>query len=706
MNRFHLSTAIVARTTAAVLVSLALVGPGHAEDAMLPLTLTYQTETGPATGRYHRLDRNETWSAAETALIVCDVWDYHHCLNAVRRLEEFAPRLDQVIKKARAQGVTIIHSPSDCMAAYEDHPARRRAVAVPEAASLPAEIDAWCSRIPSEEKATYPIDQSDGGEDDDPQEHQAWAAKLKAMGRNPGTPWKQQSDLITIDAERDYISDRGEEVWSILEQRGIKNVILTGVHTNMCVLGRPFGLRQMARNGKHVVLMRDMTDTMYNPARWPYVSHFTGTDLIVAHVERHVCPTITSDQFLGGQPFRSKNDRRRHLVIVMAEDEYETNRTLPEFAIRHLGHDFRVSFVHGSETERNEIPGLDVLDEADVALFSIRRRVLKPAAMDAVRRFVAAGKPVMGIRTASHAFSLRQKAPPEGYQDWPEFDAEVFGGNYHGHHGNSLKATGSLNPDQRQHAIATGISQPTFPLGGSLYQTSPLAQGTTVIATGAIEGQPAEPIAWTFQRSDGGRSFYSSLGHKADFDEPHSATLLVNGLYWVAGLPPRDDISLATRRRQLEQRWSLLPVPSSWEAATAGALDDYDGVGWYRCVVRVPQRWMHNGGLLLAIPDGGDHLAAWLNGHPLANVDQSAASGQMFVIEPAMIHANDANLLAVRVADRGGRGGLEKPPVLRSGDQQMELAGQWEFRIGDDPAWSNIPLPAKFGGSTDIYFEP
>jgi hypothetical protein len=58
-----------------------------------------------------------------------------------------------------------------------------------------------------------------------------------------------------------------------LESRRIDNVILMGVHLNMCVSGRPFGLRQMAKNGKHVVLMRDMTDTMYNPARWPFVSH-------------------------------------------------------------------------------------------------------------------------------------------------------------------------------------------------------------------------------------------------------------------------------------------------------------------------------------------------------------------------------------------------------------------------------------------------
>ena len=58
--------------------------------------------------------------------------------------------------------------------------------------------------------------------------------------------------------------------------------MLTGVHTNMCVLGRPFGLRNMASHGKNVVLIRDLTDTMYNSRSWPYVSHFEGTNRIVA----------------------------------------------------------------------------------------------------------------------------------------------------------------------------------------------------------------------------------------------------------------------------------------------------------------------------------------------------------------------------------------------------------------------------------------
>src|SRR5262249_49480228 len=162
--------------------------------------------------------------------------------------------------------------------------------------------------------------------DDDKEEHAAWAAKLAGMGRDPRAPWKSQCALLTID-ERDAISDSGVEIWNMLEERGIDNVILMGVHTNMCVLGRPFGLRQLAKNGKNVVLMRDMTDTMYNPARWPHVAHFRGTDLIVEHIEKYVCPTITSDQILGGKPFRFRADARPLAVVAISEDEYKTEQT-------------------------------------------------------------------------------------------------------------------------------------------------------------------------------------------------------------------------------------------------------------------------------------------------------------------------------------------------------------------------------------------
>ena len=246
----------------------------------------------------------ESWLPAETAIIVCDMWDLHHCHNAVKREAEMAPRMNEVLEKTRADGVFIIHAPSDCTKAYEGSPARERAKSAPLSASLPDRIGEWCDQIPAETKGVYPLDQSDGGEDDDPADHAAWEKELAAKGLDPRRPWTRETDMLRIDADKDAISDSGVEIWSLLEARGIHNVILMGVHVNMCVSGRPFGLRQMAKNGKHVVLMRDMTDSMYNPARAPHVSHFRGTALFIEHIEKYICPTISSDQVIGGKPFQ------------------------------------------------------------------------------------------------------------------------------------------------------------------------------------------------------------------------------------------------------------------------------------------------------------------------------------------------------------------------------------------------------------------
>ena len=668
------------------------------------LRLRYQTETSDGSGRFHRLERLETWKPEETAIIVCDMWDYHHCLNAVRRLEQFAPRLDRVLQTARASGITIIHSPSSCMDAYAEHGARLRAIDTPKSPP-PPDITSWCSRIPSEERAVYPIDQSDGGEDDDPEEHAQWAAKLESMGRDPGSPWKKQSSLITIDEGRDYISDRGDEVWNILQHLKIENVILTGVHTNMCVLGRPFGLRQMVRNKINTVLMRDMTDTMYNPLRWPYVSHFTGTDLIIEHIERFVCPTISSDQMIGGKEYRFPNDQRPHLAVLVAEDEYETERTLPPFAVAQLGKQFRVSYVFGSDQHRNQIPGLEVLKEADVLLISVRRRVLRPESMKLVREFVMAGKPVVGIRTASHAFSLRGKKTPEGYVAWPEFDAQVFGGNYTNHHGNSLRSTVHVEPHAKGHTILEGLEQSSFPQGGSLYVTSPLAGGTQILATGRVDGHPEEPVAWTFRRADGGKSFYTSLGHPADFENPSFRHLLTNAICWAAGIKPKPKEPLASRIADPLERWTLVNVPHRPEQLPPAKLEDVNQqAAWYRCAVRLPPNSRSEKEASLCVKGQPGHFQAWMNGRELRWTFDSQRKLQ-FKIPSDVVEPDVANLLVVRL-DREHHGGrLSTAPVLNTHQAELTLSGRWQFRYGANAAWSNLPLPAIFGTSTDIFFD-
>jgi nicotinamidase-related amidase len=269
------------------------------------LELTLRSRKSAEKASFEIVTKREAWDPKQTAVIVCDMWDSHHCLNAVLRVKELAPHMNDFSIKLRGQGALIIHAPSSCMDRYKDHSGRKLAQNAPKAANLPPDIGVWCHKIPAEEKGTYPIDQSDGGCDTEPTAQAKHLARLKEQGRNPNAPWLAQIDTLKI-AESDAISDSGVEIWNLLEARGIKNILLVGVHTNMCVLGRPFGLRQLAKNGKHVVLVRDLTDTMYNPASRPHVSHFRGTALIVEHIEKYVCPTITSDQILGGQPFRFK----------------------------------------------------------------------------------------------------------------------------------------------------------------------------------------------------------------------------------------------------------------------------------------------------------------------------------------------------------------------------------------------------------------
>ena len=485
-------------------------------------------------GKFRIVESKERWKPRETAVIVCDMWDLHHCKNAVVRANELAPRMNALLKAARDRGSLIIHAPSSCMPFYKDHPARKRAQSAPESGNIPEGIEQWLTWIDKqEEQAGYPIDHSDGGEDDDPKEHAEWAEKLRKMGLNPRAPWTRQMDLLEIDGGKDAITDSGRENWNLLEQRGIRNVILVGVHTNMCVLGRPFGLRQMARNGKNVVLVRDLTDAMYNPAMPPRVSHFEGTDLIVNHVEKYVCPTVTSDQILGGAPHRFSGDLRKHIVFLIGEREYGTEKTVPRFVSENLTPSFRTTFVFADPegADRNKFHGIEALTDADLLFVSVRRRALPEKDLKLVRDHIEKGKPVIGIRTASHAFSLRGKPAPQGHAVWEEWDAEVIGGNYTGHHGNAL--TTEVSSTKEGLSFLGDERLPQFTSGGSLYINSPARPGQNVLLLGKAVGiERLEPLAWTFKRSDGGKTFYTSLGHVGDFEQATFVKILRRAIQW------------------------------------------------------------------------------------------------------------------------------------------------------------------------------
>jgi type 1 glutamine amidotransferase len=227
-------------------------------------------------------------------------------------------------------------------------------------------------------------------------------------------------------------------------------------------------------------------------------------------------------------------DPRKKLVMLIAEGEYQTAKTLPEFAAKYLQKDFRVVTVSGTTAVvgENIFDHIEEVSDADVLLVSTRRCTPPKSQLDVIRRYVASGKPVVGIRTACHAFALlknQQLAP--GNDVWPEFDAQVIGGNYVGHHGNAVATVTAANSG---HALLRGVTVP-FSTEGGLYKVSPLRPGAQPLLTGAITGMPAEPVAWTFSRADGGRTFFTSLGHPADFKNAAFTELLRNGINWAAG---------------------------------------------------------------------------------------------------------------------------------------------------------------------------
>ena len=263
-----------------VLIPLALCAAIVQADApakpdTLSLTLRSKVESFKGSGEFDEVTLRKDFVANKTAVILCDIWDKHWCQSATRRCDALAKKTEAVVAALRKKGVTVIHAPSDTMAYYKDTPQRKAILALP--------------KVPKPKNRTIvepalPIDDSDGGCDDDPP-----ARNYRA--------WSRQHPAIAV-AEGDFVSDNGQEVYNLLKKRGIENLLVMGVHTNMCVLNRTFAIKQMTRWGLRCVLVRDLTDAMYNPKMRPNVTHEAGTELVIGHIEKYWCPTCLSADLL------------------------------------------------------------------------------------------------------------------------------------------------------------------------------------------------------------------------------------------------------------------------------------------------------------------------------------------------------------------------------------------------------------------------
>ena len=233
----------------------------------LPVRSRVEIYKGSAVWR--TVGSTEQYNTSRSAMLICDMWDRHWCGGATKRVGEMTKRMAATLALGRSKGMQVIHAPSDVMDFYETYPQRQF---MKQFAGTRVESGLNLVDPP------LPIDDKAGGCD---------------TGESFYKAWKRQHADIPVEAN-DVISDKGNEIFGLLKLRGIDTLFVMGVHTNMCILNRTFAIKQMTKWGMRCVLLRDLTDSMYDPKQKPFVSHDEGTALVIEHIERYWCPSALS----------------------------------------------------------------------------------------------------------------------------------------------------------------------------------------------------------------------------------------------------------------------------------------------------------------------------------------------------------------------------------------------------------------------------
>ena len=265
----------------------------------------------------------------------------------------------------------------------------------------------------------------------------------------------------------------------------------------------------------------------------------------------------------------------KHVVLVSGDEEYRSEEALTQLAkILATHHGFTCTVLYAidpktgeiSPNTGNNIPGLEALAKADLMVIATRFRNLPDEQMKHIDDYLRAGKPVIGMRTATHAFNIPKDRSYAHYgngyggekKEWADgFGRLVLGEkwiNHHGHHGKE-STRGIIAPDAKDHPILRGIADgdiwgPTdvygvrLPLPGD---SKPLVLGQVLVGmtpdSKPVEGKkndPMMPVAWTKSYAvDGGpsgRVFTTTMGSSTDMAAEGTRRMLVNACYWATGL--------------------------------------------------------------------------------------------------------------------------------------------------------------------------
>ncbi len=215
------------------------------------------------------------------------------------------------------------------------------------------------------------------------------------------------------------------------------------------------------------------------------------------------------------------------VVFISGSAEYDSDKTMPILK-KYLEGKYPsiVTLLSAKQTkEKDDLPGLESLEKCEIAVLFTRRLKLEGEQLERIKKYCTSGKPIVGIRTASH-----------GIQTWLDLDKEVLGGNYKNHYKDGPLTDIKVTSAGKDHPILKGVSP--YQSRGSLYRNTGLSKDVTILLEGSIP-EATEPLAWT-RMYKGGRIFYTSLGHQRDFEEENFLKLMTNGILWAAGRAPRE----------------------------------------------------------------------------------------------------------------------------------------------------------------------
>jgi type 1 glutamine amidotransferase len=211
-----------------------------------------------------------------------------------------------------------------------------------------------------------------------------------------------------------------------------------------------------------------------------------------------------------------------NVCLISGAAEYKSDDSLAKLQA-YLEKNHSVKCSRAFAKSETDLPGLENLDQCDVAVLFTRRLKLEGEQLDRIKKYCLSGKPLVGIRTASHAI-----------QTWLDLDHEVFGGDYKNHYKEGPLTEIKVAAGGKDHPILKGFEP--YKSAGSLYKNPGIAKDVEVLLTGTIPDHN-EPIAWT-RTFKGGRIFYTSLGHMKDFEEAGYLRLLANAIHWTAKRTP------------------------------------------------------------------------------------------------------------------------------------------------------------------------